>query len=386
LPRAVDRTIQRWVRLLAPRADRSTKTSMTADRQTRARLGPISRALFLGLATTAAYLLFWPVPIEPESWTPPRKSSSSANAGLAGVEVLEPSLPAPEAVTFDADGRVVTGLLDGRIVRFTPNGSDVTVLARTGGRPLGLKYDVAGRLFVADAYRGLLAIGPQGNVETLATELDGQKLRLVDDLDVGKDGAVYFSDASARWPLDQYKMDVIEHRPSGRLLVYRPDRGVELVLGGLYFANGVALSPDESYVLVAETMSYRIRRIHLRGPRAGQHDVLIDNLPGFPDNITWSPARRAFWIALAAPREPAIDALGPWPFIRKVLARLPEALQPAIKRHARALAVDEAGRIIADVQDVSPTSYSPMTSVIERDGFLYLGSFVRHGVGRASAP
>jgi YD repeat-containing protein len=333
-----------------------------------------------------AYLFLWPVPIDPESWTPPSAPRVSANAGLAGGELLEPSLHAPEAVTFDAEGRIVTGLLDGRIVRFTPNGNDLTVLAQTGGRPLGLKYDPAGRLIVADAQRGLIAIDPEGNVETLAAELEGQSLRLVDDLDVGKDGAVYFSDASSRWPVDQYKMDVIEHRPSGRLLVYRRDRGVELVLGGLYFANGVALSPDESYVLVAETMSYRIRRIYLRGPMAGQHDVFVDNLPGFPDNITWSPERRAFWIAVAAPREQAVDRLGPWPFARKMLARLPEVLQPAARRHAWARAVDEAGHTVADVQDASKSSYSPVTSVIEQGGFLYLGSFVHHGVGRVPAP
>jgi sugar lactone lactonase YvrE len=332
------------------------------------------------------YLLFWPVPIEPESWTPPRAYRTSTNAQLAGVELLEATLPAPEAVTFDAEGRVVTGLLDGRIVRFTPNRHDVTVLAQTGGRPLGLKYDHAGRLIVADAHRGLLAIGPEGNVETLATEHDGQAFRLVDDLDIGSSGLIYFSDASTRAPLDQYEMDVIEHRPSGRLLVYRRNGNVELVLGGLYFANGVALAPDGSYVLVAETMSYRIRRVYLRGPRAGQDDIFVDNLPGFPDNITWSASRRAFWIALAAPREPAIDALGPWPFVRKVLARLPEVLQPAAKRHAWALAVDEAGRSVADVQYASATSYSPLTSVVERDGFLYLGSFVRNGVGRVRAP
>jgi sugar lactone lactonase YvrE len=344
------------------------------------------RAMTLGIVLTAAYLLLWPVPIEPEAWTPPRAPLHFVNADLIGVELLEPSLPAPEAITFDAEGRIVTGLLDGRIVRFTPNGHDITVLAETGGRPLGLKYDDAGRLFVADAYRGLLAIGPQGSLQTLATTHAGQAMHLVDDLDVAKDGAVYFSDASSRWPLAQYKMDIIEHRPSGRLLVYRPDRGVDLVLGGLYFANGVALSPDESYVLVAETMSYRIRRIYLRGPRAGQNDMFADNLPGFPDNITWSPARRAFWIALAAPRKRAIDALGQWPFARKMLARLPEMLQPAPKRHAWALAVDETGRIVADVQDALRTSYSPLTSVVERDGFLYLGSFVHHGVGRIRAP
>jgi sugar lactone lactonase YvrE len=354
--------------------------------QTRTRAKFISRILIAGLATMVAYLLFWPVPIEPESWTPPRAVKGSANGGLAGVELLEPLLPAPEAVTFDGEGRIVTGLLDGRVVRFTPNGNDLTVIAQTGGRPLGLKYDPAGRLIVADAGRGLIAIGREGNVETLVAEVAGQSLRLVDDLDIGKDGSIYFSDASARWSLAQYKMDVIEHRPSGRLFVYRPDHGVELLLGGLYFANGVALSPDESYVLVAETMSYRIRRIHLRGPRAGQDDVFVDNLPGFPDNITWSPTRRAFWIALPVPREQTIDALGPWPFARKVLARLPEVLQPAVKRHARAVAIDETGGIVAAVEDAAATSYSPLTSVIEREGVLYLGSFVHSGVGRVRAP
>jgi sugar lactone lactonase YvrE len=358
---------------------------MAAPGVSRARNRIISLIAVTGFAL-AAYLLFWPVPIEPESWTPPRPAPPSANSALAAVELLAPSLRAPEAITFDVEGRLVTGLLDGRIVRCKPNDHEVTVVAQTGGRPLGLKYDPSGRLIVADAHRGLLAIGPDGNVVTLVADLGGQPLRLVDDLDIGKDGTVYFSDASTRWSLDRYKMDVIEHRPSGRLLMYRPERGVELLLGGLYFANGVALAPDESYVLVAETMSYRIRRVYLQGPRRGENDIFVDNLPGFPDNITWSPARRAFWVALAAPREPIVDALGPSPFARKVLARLPEWLQPAAKRHAWALAIDEAGHTVADLQDPAPASYSPVTTVIERDGFLYLGSFVHDGIGRVPAP
>jgi YD repeat-containing protein len=359
---------------------------MAAQGRTRARFGSAGTAVFAGLVLTMAYLLFWPVPIEPESWTPPPAPRSLANAALATVELLEPSLPSPEAITFDDEGRIVTGLLDGRVVRFAPQADDVTVLAHTGGRPLGLKYDGAGRLIVADAHRGLLAIGQGGNVESLVADYRGEAMRLVDDVDIGKDNTVYFSDATARWPLAQYKLDVVEHRPSGRLFAYRPDRGVELLLDGLYFANGVALAPDESYVLVAETMSYRIRRVYLRGPKAGQDDIFVDNLPGFPDNITWSPTRRAFWIALPTPREPALDLLGPWPFVRKALLRLPELLQPKVRRHAWALAVDETGRIVADLQHASPTSYAPVTSVIERDRTLYLGSFIHSGVGRIRAP
>ncbi|MET0593378.1 MAG: SMP-30/gluconolactonase/LRE family protein [Polyangiaceae bacterium] len=338
------------------------------------------------LAIAATYLLFWPLPIEPEAWNPPSAPSASTNAALAAFELLEPSLPAPEAITFDAEGRVVTGLIDGRIVRFTPKGNDLAVIARTEGRPLGLKYDHGGNLLVADAQRGLLIVDRDGAVKSLAASYGEKQLGFVDDVDVASDGTVYFSDASSRGSLAKYKLEVIEHRPLGRLFAYHPDGRLELLLEGLYFANGVALAPDASYVLVSETTSYRIRRFYLNGPKAGQNDIFVDNLPGFPDNITWSPSRRVFWVALPTPREPILDQLSPSPFLRKVVARFPNVFQPSIRRHAWAVAIDETGRIVADLQDDSSTSYSPLTSVVEQGGFLYLGSFVHNGVGRIAAP
>lgn len=48
------------------------------------------------------------------------------------------------------------------------------------------------------------------------------------------------------------------------------------------YANGVALSPDESFVAVAETSQFRVMRFWLKGPKAGQTDVLLDATPGFP--------------------------------------------------------------------------------------------------------
>lgn len=56
---------------------------------------------------------------------------------------------------------------------------------------------------------------------------------------------------------------------TGRLLVYAPATGEATVLaGGLWYANGVAVAPDESFVAVVETCSMRVRRYWLKGEKA----------------------------------------------------------------------------------------------------------------------
>lgn len=70
------------------------------------------------------------------------------------------------------------------------------------------------------------------------------------------------------------------------------------MLDGLYFANGVAVSPDQSFVLVAEMVRYRVRRYWLDGLERGTVDTFVENLPGFPDNIR-SNGKGTFWIGLS---------------------------------------------------------------------------------------
>jgi sugar lactone lactonase YvrE len=344
-----------------------------------------------GLVGGAAYLAAWPVPIDPLPWTPPASPGFSgpyaANEALAAVERLPLDAPGPEDVAVDAEGNVYAGLADGRLVRLPQGGGPLTTVVNTGGRPLGLAFDAGGRLLVADARKGLLRVDlATGALEVLATEHGGRPFGFTDDLDVGADGTVYFTDASDRFGIDDYRLDFLEHRPSGRLLAYRPQAGsVRCLIDGLHFANGVAVSPDQRFVLVVETGRYRIFQHWLAGPKQGTTDLFVENLPAFPDGVS-AGASGTFWVACAAPRDPTLDQLLPTPAARKVLVRLPEALLPRKKRYAFVLGLDAAGQVVHNLQDPSPEGFAPVTSVEEVGDHLYLGSLDRSAVGRLIRP
>jgi sugar lactone lactonase YvrE len=331
--------------------------------------------LFL-IVAALAYLLLAPVPITPAAWTP------GADPGLTGNYAqntrLSPvqKLPLgdghkPEDVALDAEGRVYAGF-----------GTQPRIFADTRGRPLGLVFDPGGNLIVADAIKGLLTVNKNGEVKVLATEADGEKFGCLNDLDVGADGTIYFSEASKKFPMAQFTNDILEHQPNGRLLALDPrTQKPQTLLRDLYFANGVAVSPDQSFVLVVETGKYRIRRVWLKGPQTGQSDVFIDNLPGFPDGIS-SNGRDRFWLALVTPRQALFDRMLPHPFLRKIVARLPKFLQPSPKRYSFVLGLDTEGRVIENLQNGSPDCYPQIANVIERNGALYFGSIGEDTVGR----
>ncbi len=336
------------------------------------------------------YLLLWPVPIAPQAWTPPAAPKLEGDYGvndkLAAAERIGVGTGVgPETVSVDAQGRIYAGYEDGRIVRFAADGSNPDLFTNTGGRPVGHRFDAAGNLIVADAYKGLLSISPDGKITTLATQHGGMPFGLTDDVEPGADGNYYFSDASSKFGLRNFMLDVLEHGANGRLLSYDPrTRETRLLLEGLHFANGVAVAPDASFVLVVETSEYRVRRYWLSGPQAGQSDVFIENLPGFPDGIS-SNGRGIFWLAIVAPRDAQLDGLLPRPILRKLLLRL-HLPNPALRHYAMVLGLDAQGRVVQNLQDASASAYAPITAAIEANGMLYLGSIGENSIARVPAP
>jgi sugar lactone lactonase YvrE len=357
-------------------------------RSRRARLAVI---VALSAALPMLYLGAWPVPIDPVPWDAPPAPAAigpwAPNDALAAVERLElpPGDHGPEDVHVWR-GALVGATASGRIVRWPAGGGPAEVIADTGGRPLGLHVDGDDRLLIADAQRGLLALSPDGALHTLCDRAtDGSKLVFTDDLDVAPDGTIWFSDASTRFGQADWKLDLLESRPNGRLLRLSPGGpGCEVVLAGLHFANGVAVAVDGSFVLVNETSRYRVTRLWLEGPRAGQREVFLDDLPGFPDGI--SRGDGVFWVAIASPRNPVVDATSGWPSLRRAIVRLPSSLQPAPARHPYVVAVGADGRVRGTLQDPQGRSYGMVTSVEQHGEWLYLGSLAEPAAARVPVP
>ena len=343
--------------------------------------------IFLLLLGLAAYLCLWPVSIEPVSWQAP------ANPGFEGRfaenDALIPAEPlgvaegiGPEDVAIDWKGQAVVGYRDGRIVSFSEDGQ-ATELVNTGGRPLGLDYTPDGTLIIADAYKGLLALDKAGELSVLSASADNIPFKFADDVDVAPDGTVYFSDASSKFDITHHALDdVMEHGGHGRLLRYEPQTGkTETLLSGLQFANGIAVGPGEDYVLVNETGSYRVMRFWLRGPQAGTAEVFIDELPGFPDGISFN-GRDTFWLTLFAPRNPLLDQMSAQPFLRKVVWRLPDFLKPKPAKHGVVIGLDLNGNVTHNLQGKGGDAFAPITSAEEANGYLYLGSLSQPAFAR----
>jgi len=276
------------------------------------------------------------------------------------------------------EGAVFTGTEDGVIHRVGHDGRRVGRVAATGGRPLGLEILPDGRLLVCDAHRGLLAVDTAtGAIETLLQEVDGTRMRFCNNAAVTADGTIFFTDSSTVYGIEQWKADFVEVTRTGRLLRLAPDGTVDVLLEGLAFANGVALAADGSYVAVAETAARTVRRHWLTGPRAGTHDMLAADLPGYPDNIARG-SDGLIWVTLASPRDPVVEALHRAPlFVRRAVTRIPERLQPAPKRTVRAQALAADGRVVHDV-DLDGAQhrdeYHMVTGVREHDGRVWFGS------------
>ena len=272
------------------------------------------------------------------------------------------------------EGAVFTGTEDGSIYRIAHDGERIDRVAHTGGRPLGIELDLDGRLLVCDARRGVLRIDTAtGSVEEVADRVAGTAMVFCNNAAVATDGTVWFSDSSTRYGIDRWKDDFVQDTRTGRLLRLGADREPELVLDGLAFANGVALSRDESYVAVAETAARTVVRHWLRGERAGTRDHLVLDLPGYPDNIARG-SDGLIWVTLASPRDPVVERLqSSPPWLRRQVTRIPDRLQPAPKRTVRVQAYDDAGTLVHDV-GVDTPDYHMVTGVREHEGRVWLGS------------
>ncbi|QCD97014.1 protein STRICTOSIDINE SYNTHASE-LIKE 10 [Vigna unguiculata] len=314
----------------------------------------------------------------------------------------------PESLVFDAHGGgPYTGVADGRILKWEGEQQGWTDFAFTSsnrsncvrpfapelehvcGRPLGLKFDKkTGDLYIADAYLGLKVVGSEGGLASeVVTEVEGQPLHFTNDMDISEDeDVIYFTDSSTIFRRRQFMLVLLSGDRSGRLMKYdKSTKEVKVLLRDIAFPNGVALSKDGSFVLVAETTTCKILQLWLRGPKAGEVDTFVE-LPGFPDNIRRN-SEGHFWVALHAKGSPFAKWVSSNPWAGKAMLKIGfnfKQLHSSVagwKPHAAAVKLSDRGEILEVLEDCEGKTLKFISEVEEKDGKLWIASVLMPFIG-----
>ena len=252
-------------------------------------------------------------------------------ASLPAYDLIPLPGEGPEDVVLGSDGSIYTGLLDGRILAVGSKDGAVREVTKTGGRPLGLEATTDGRLLICDSPKGLLELDLKtGALTTLVTHDGAEPLIFCSNVVAAPDGDVFFTVSSMRYSFLDWRKDFAENLPTGRVYRRAASGALTKVMDGLGFANGLVRTRDGKSLIVAETAGRRLLRLCLAGDRVGTSEVIAE-LPGFPDNLAADDG--LFWVAFASEPNSALEAIHKLPlFLRRVVARLPESVQPKPSR------------------------------------------------------
>ena len=332
----------------------------------------------------------------------PPLPSTAPDCGTAWAlnDRLRPATPiglgrieGPEDVILDRHDNLYAGSRHGDIIRFlAPDYERMEVFAHIGGTPLGMAFDRNDNLYVCIGGMGLYRVTPERKVEKATDETnrsytsinDDSRLRLADDLDIADDGRIFFSEATVRFEMHEWATDGLEARGNGRIICYDPNTGkTHTVIRDLIFPNGVCIASDRQSFLFAETWNCSVKRHWFDGPKSGQTEIVLDNLPGFPDNINNSSDGN-YWMSLVGMRCPALDLAWKMPGFRNRMAkRVPrdEWLFPNINTGC-VLKFNEKGEVLETMWDLGGQNHPMITSMREHRGYLYLGGIMNNRVGR----
>ncbi|XP_024017207.1 protein STRICTOSIDINE SYNTHASE-LIKE 4 [Morus notabilis] len=346
----------------------------------------LSFVLACFLAFALQVFFFSPISSPNSLQLPPPSSALPPNNQLQGVIKLgEGFLNGPEDIAVDyEEGTIYTATRDSWLRRLHKNGSWENWKLLESHTLLGItKANEGGDLVVCDIEEGLLKVGETG-VSVLTSHVNGSKISFADDVIEASDGSLYFSVASTKFGLHDWYLDVLEAKPHGQLLKYDPSsKQTSILLDDLAFANGVALSKDQDYLVFCETWKYRCRKYWLKGEKKGQTEIFIENLPGGPDNINLAPDG-SFWIALLQLTPKGLEFVHTSKVIKKFIATFPKLvdLVNGVKRKATVVNVAADGTITRHFDDSKGKVMNFVTTAVEFEDHLYLGSLNSDFIGK----
>jgi sugar lactone lactonase YvrE len=298
----------------------------------------------------------------------------------------------PEHIAYK-NGWVYASMADGSIIRVLPDGSSIEEVVNTKGRPLGFDFDSTNALIIADPmygkHGGLLRVTGSNNqqIELLADSVENTAIKFADAVVVAASGKIYFTDATTLFGGTEHggiakasTMDFLASSCSGRLLEYNPQtKKTRIVMRDFSFANGIAFTQDGTHLMLAECGKYRIWKINPNASNISANQtsdeahIIMDNLPGFPDNMMLGKEGR-IWVGLTDVRNETLDNLSDKPKWRSLILKFLFLLGDDKKTgFAHVFAIDENGNVLKSLQN-EKSDYPMTCGATETETALYIHS------------
>jgi len=289
-------------------------------------------------------LIFGSCAIQPKAWTPLKKPEFKGKLALnekltknSQIHLL--GYYGAEEFAVDEDGNIYCGVhkgekdfSSGAILKIKPDDT-VEEFLRTDKWITGMQFDKNGALIALMNDVGLVKINPDKSIDTLLTRTpNGEPIRMGTGLKIASNGIIYFVNMSStnRTTLKYINKLILEMKPTGGVYSYNPSTAETTVLSeGNYFGNGLELSEEEDFILVSETSRYRILRYWIQGENKGKSEVFLDNLAGFPNNISINKNGN-FWVGFTTKRNDQLDKIHPKVGMKKFVYSLPSFVQPQV--------------------------------------------------------
>jgi len=177
--------------------------------------------------------------------------------------------------------------------RLTPGKEPELVRANTG-EGNGTTFDLQGRLVICEGgNRRVTRWSAGGPSEILMDRFEGKRLNRPNDVVCKSDGSIYFTDPGLRVPLAEREL------PSAGVYRIAPD-GTTTLVADCEYPNGLAFSPDERVLYVANTRwTQYIHALELDGGgklvrRRIFADMSSDETDGVPDGMKVDIEGRVF--------------------------------------------------------------------------------------------
>ena len=330
-----------------------------------------------------------PLAYQPKT-IPSFEGATQLNDKLATSEKIEiDNWYGPEDILFDSLGNIYTGVhnadfSDGRILKVDPSGK-VEEFYNSGSWVAGLHFDKESNVIALSHRQGLISISPTKNVTVLsATDEHGRPFLIPNGLDIADNGMIYFSNTSetSAYSVKYGRKIIMEMRPIGGLHSYNPaTKEVKTIIDGVYFGNGVVVSKDQTHLLMVETTKYRVLKYWISGKNAGQTEVFMDNLHGFPNGISIREDG-TYWLGFSTKRNKALDEIHPKTGMKKFVYGLPEFVQPKAEPFGMVMNISTDGEILETLFDSEGVVLPEAGAVKEFNGYLYIGGDVLPYIGK----